>query len=529
MAATATTPTYKLPRINIIVATDSVGGIGKDGSIPFPSDLKYFAQKTTEDYNGVGATNDEWRRNVVIVGRATFESFPLRKLKGRIVYVVSSTAIAEQLADSADVKYVPSLAQALKDIGKLMSPVVVTPHPYLAVEHYTGAFTVWIGGGERLYNEAMSRYAYLIDEIHVTTFPGDYGCDRFFRFPASLQNHLHEFEAKTPDHIRDKQAAWSLRTVYDIFVKHPEHKYLDLMKEILETGDTVVDRTGVGTKCLFGRQLVFDISETIPLVTTKKVNHAAILKELLWFIRGCTDSKVLESQGVGIWKLNSTREFLDKRGLTENREGDVGPVYGFQWRHFGADYRGADADYTPENGNSGIDQLQKLIEGLRDDPFGRRHILTAWNVSDIDQMALPPCHMFAQFHVVEKEIDSDEGNGGGEKVRYLDCLMYQRSYDAALGAPFNMGCYSILTHILATLLGYRPRRFIHTIGNAHVYLNHIDGVKRQLERTPFPFPTVTIHPRLAGTGVAGLEMLTLEDVTINGYHSWPYIAFDMAV
>ena len=228
-----------------------------------------------------------------------------------------------------------------------------------------------------------------------------------------------------------------------------------------------MDRTNVGTKALFGVSMEFDISERIPLITTKKLSYDLVIKELLFFISGKTDTRILEKQGVNIWKkipLRSAKEL----GLKYD-EGDMGPGYGFQWRHFNEEYTSCDITYT-----GGIDQLANLIEGLRTDPFSRRHIFTAWNPCQIAEMALPPCHLLAQFNV-----SADR--------RWLDCILYQRSGDMFLGVPFNIASYAMLTYMIAHVVGLKPRRLIHFLGDAHIYSNHGEQVKRQLSRTPKPF------------------------------------------
>ena len=250
-----------------------------------------------------------------------------------------------------------------------------------------------------------------------------------------------------------------------------EDQYLNLLRKVLKEGIEKPDRTGVGTYSLFGEKMEFDISKSIPILTTKKVFWKKVLIEFLWFVSGKTDIDTLQKQGVRFWDANSSREFLDKRGLTHLREGDLGPIYGFNWRHFGAVYKNCDTDYTGQ----GIDQLKTIIDMLKNDPFSRRLILTSWNTSIIDQMALPPCHHTFQLNVVEIN---------GEK--YLDCMLIQRSGDLFLGIPFNIASYSFLTYMLAHLTGMKPRKFIHIIGDAHVYKNHIDAVKNLNPEFRFP-------------------------------------------
>ncbi len=254
---------------------------------------------------------------------------------------------------------------------------------------------------------------------------------------------------------------------------HPEYQYLNLIRQVLQHGVLEKGRNG-NTYALFGYNMRFNLSDgTLPLLTTKQVAWKTCLKELLWFIRGCTDNAVLQAQKVHIWDGNSTREFLDSRGLTNNRVNDLGPIYGYQWRHFNAPYIDCDASYEGQ----GIDQLAQIIETLKTDPTSRRMIMTAWNPCQLDQMALPPCHILCQFNVLDGR---------------LSCTMYQRSCDIGLGVPFNIASYSMLTHILAKHCDLLPGEFIYNMGNVHIYDDHVEPLKQQLERVPYEFPKVNI-------------------------------------
>lgn len=223
-----------------------------------------------------------------------------------------------------------------------------------------------------------------------------------------------------------------------------------------------MDRTQVGTVSIFGAQMRFNLRDNIfPLLTTKRVFWRAVAEELLWFIRGSTDARALQAKDVHIWDGNSTREFLDKSGFSDREEGDLGPVYGFQWRHYGAEYTTCRADYA----GKGVDQLNEVIERIKTNPTDRRIIMSAWNVLDIPKMALPPCHCFVQFFVADGE---------------LSCQLYQRSADMGLGVPFNIASYALLTYLIAHVTGLKPGDFVHTLGDAHVYLTHIEPLKKQV-------------------------------------------------
>ncbi|XP_017151690.1 thymidylate synthase [Drosophila miranda] len=286
-----------------------------------------------------------------------------------------------------------------------------------------------------------------------------------------------------------------------------EQQYLDLIQYIIGHGERRIDRTNVGTLSVFGSQLRFDMRLSFPLLTTKRVFFRAVVEELIWFVGGKTDAKLLQAKNVHIWDGNSTREYLDKLGHTDRAVGDLGPVYGFQWRHFGAEYGTCDDDYS----GKGIDQLRQVIDTIRHNPSDRRIIMSAWNPLDIPKMALPPCHCLAQFYVSQTR---------GE----LSCQLYQRSADMGLGVPFNIASYALLTYMIAHVTGLKTGDFIHTMGDAHVYLNHVDPLKEQLKRKPRPFPKLNIKRQ-----VENIEDFRYEDFEIIGYEPYPKIRMDMAV
>ncbi|XP_055705671.1 thymidylate synthase [Phlebotomus papatasi] len=287
---------------------------------------------------------------------------------------------------------------------------------------------------------------------------------------------------------------------------HDEDQYLQLIQRIIDTGVKRDDRTGVGTLSIFGAQMRFDLrNDVFPLLTTKRVFWRGVAEELIWFIRGSTDAKELQQKNIGIWNGNSTREFLDSMGFTEREEGDLGPVYGFQWRHFGAPYGTCKDKYDGQ----GVDQLKEVIQRIREKPNDRRIIMSAWNPVDLPIMALPPCHCLVQFYVANGE---------------LSCQMYQRSADMGLGVPFNIASYALLTRIIAHITDLKPGDFVHTLGDAHVYLNHVEPLKEQLLRRPKPFPTLKFSRK-----VTDIEDFKFEDFVLNDYNPHPKIAMEMAV
>lgn len=261
-----------------------------------------------------------------------------------------------------------------------------------------------------------------------------------------------------------------------IYIMHQEEQYLQLIRDVLEKGTMEEGRNG-RTKSLFGYSMRYSLKDgTIPLLTTKRVAWKTCFNELIWFINGHTDNKKLTDKKVTIWNANASREFLDSRGLHNNEVDDLGPVYGHQWRHFNAEYKDCHTDYT----GKGVDQLQYIIDSLKNPETrtSRRLVLSAWNPCQIDQMALPPCHVLMQFYVREN--------------KYLSCSLYQRSGDIGLGVPFNIASYSFLTHIIARHCGLVADEFVHFIGNAHIYENHIDTLKTQIQRVPLDFPRIEI-------------------------------------
>lgn len=283
-----------------------------------------------------------------------------------------------------------------------------------------------------------------------------------------------------------------------------EQQYLNIIILLLEEKTLKKNRTGIPTLSLFGNQLRFSLkNNVIPLLTTKKVNYVLIIKELLWMLNGYTDNKILKAQNVNIWTSNSTKEFLEKNNLPYE-EDDIGPGYGFQWRYFGAEYKDCKTDYTGQ----GIDQIKKIIDQIKNDPDNRRIILSAWNVNDIEKMALPPCHCFTQFYV---------------KDGYLSCHLYQRSVDVGLGMPFNITSYALLTYILAYLTKLKPGDFIYSLGDYHIYENHIEQLTKQAKLIPYSFPTIKIK------NFENLKELTPEHFEIENYiHHLP-IKMNMAV
>ena len=262
-------------------------------------------------------------------------------------------------------------------------------------------------------------------------------------------------------------------------------QYLDLLDHVIKHGVHKKDRTGTGTISVFGYQMRFDLQEGFPVLTTKKLHLRSIIHELLWFLKGDTNIKYLHDNRVTIWD-----EWADENG-------DLGPVYGYQWRSWPA----SDGRY--------VDQIARVVESIRNNPESRRHIVSAWNVGELDEMALPPCHLLFQFYVADGK---------------LSCQLYQRSCDIFLGVPFNIASYALLTMMMARVTGLEPGDFVHTLGDAHIYLNHIDQVKLQLIREPYPLPQLNINP-----GKTNIDDFVFEDFELVNYRSHPHIKGEISV
>jgi len=290
--------------------------------------------------------------------------------------------------------------------------------------------------------------------------------------------------------------------------EHEEMQYLNLIKNILANGYTEVGRNGE-TISLFGASMRFSLkNNTIPIFTTKKIAWKTCLKELLWFIRGETDNNILNKQNVHIWDDNSSKEFMNTRGLNNYNNGLLGPIYGFQWRHFNAEYDNT----TGKPITQGIDQLGQIIESLKnvDTRNSRRLIMTAWNPCQINEMALPPCHVLCQFNV-------HSGN-------QLSCCLYQRSGDMGLGVPFNIASYSFLTHLIAHICGLEAFELVYFLGNAHIYSNHIEQLKEQINRKPLIFPTLSII-----NCRENINNFLISDIEVYDYNCHNHIKMDMVV
>lgn len=341
-------------------------------------------------------------------------------------------------------------------------------------------------------------------------------------------------------------------------------QYLKLVRTILEHGEMRYDRTGVGTRAVFGDRLSFSLENgTIPLLTTKRVFWRGVVQELLWFIRGGTCTKPLVDAGVTIWDANGSREALDANGLEDYKPGELGPIYGWQWRHWGCDAWRADArcphapiEYPLPTGDTlpspptestepikpgvpapcgGIDQLAELLHNLRHHPWSRRHVLSAWNVADLKKMALPPCHVMCQFFVSASDTTAIE-KGEMPKPTHLTCQLYMRSCDVGLGLPFNIASYALFTHMIARHCGLEAKRLIIATGDTHIYNNHVEALREQVTRQPLGFPKLAwvTPPTTTATEnddntTFDLLRVTSDQFALKGYRTHPALSMEMAV
>ncbi|KAF3974954.1 hypothetical protein CMV_001761 [Castanea mollissima] len=495
----------------VVVAATRDMGIGKDGKLPWrlPSDLKFFKELTM-------TTSDPGKKNAVVMGRKTWESIPpkYRPLPGRLNVVLTRSGNFD-IATTEDVVTCGNIPSALK---------LLAACPYcLSIER------VFIIGGGQILRETLN--APQCAAIHITEIETSIECDTFIPtidfsvfqpWYSSLPLVENNIRYSFASYVRVRSSAIEAHASRSkdsnkfeverftflpkmIFERHDEYMYLKLVDEIISSGTQKDDRTGTGTLSKFGCQMRFNLRRSFPLLTTKRVFWRGVVEELLWFISGSTNAKVLQEKGVNIWDGNASRDYLDRIGLSDREEGDLGPIYGFQWRHFGARYTNMHADYTGQ----GFDQLSDVIDKIKNRPDDRRIILSAWNPSDLNLMALPPCHMFAQFYVANGE---------------LSCQMYQRSADTGLGVPFNVASYALLTCMIAQVCGLSPGDFIHIIGDAHVYKTHIMPLKEQLQKLPKPFPILKINPEKKD-----IDSFVAADFELIGYNPHQKLEMKMAV
>ena len=458
-----------LAPFSIIVAIDSAGGIAKGDEIPWGSkeDARFFRDTT------IGK-----KKNVVIMGRTTYESIPeeSRPLSGRKCVVISRTWKQDA---HPEISVYASLTDALAGVGNF-------------INSYDEVF---VAGGEQLYKEAVRDFGYLCNKVYVTKFKSDYSCDLFFPYDLVKDFPLASDPVKTRDYVR---------YVYKPNEVHDEYQYLDLLKDIKEFGESKPD-SATGTKMIFGRRLCFDIRDRLPLITTKRMNYEEVTKDLIFMIEGLTDARRLEEQNVKIYNQYTNKKSLENTGLSWD-EGDTGPNNGWCFRHWGEKYVGCDENY----GSKGYDQLVNLVSNIRTNPFGIKHILTSTSPLYSSQLSVRQNISMIQFNV-----SFDRKN--------LDCQIYQQDGDLFADFPHQLAMYSLLTLAIAHVTQLRPRNLIYIIGEAHVSNNLISQINKQMKRTPRPFPKVSFRE---ATRIHEITDFNVNSFIIEGYNPWPAINGD---
>ncbi len=475
---------------NLIVAIDNKSGISKNNIIPWyiPQDLKYFKKKTEYSY--------------VVMGKNTWLSLK-KPLENRINVVISTTL---KKSDSNPPHHIFNSFEnflsfiKLKKVQKDYSPLYNTT---------TLSDDIYIIGGSRLYKESM-MYSNCI-YIYTTEIYKNFECDNFF---PTIPNHFKtvnvgkfNYDKNTDTYFR--HITYKKIDLYSRLWKNlEEENYLNLLRDILNNGIQKNDRTNIGTISLFGHSLSYDISDTFPILTTRKQFFRGIFEELMFYLRGQTDNNILVNKGIHIWTKNTTREFLDNKNLNNHKEGDMGSTYGFNFRHFGFDYYGCDYNYV--NGN-GFDQLSHIINLIKNEPDSRRIIISLWDPNNNKNAALPSCLCWYQFYV---------------RKNFLDLIIHIRSSDYFLANNWNTCTGALFVNLICNLkdINLVPGRLIVNMGDVHIYKNHIEEVKNSLERTPKPFPKLNIVNKKDN-----ITDFNFEDVKLIGYSPQNSIKVDMAV
>ncbi|MBD23704.1 MAG: thymidylate synthase [Candidatus Marinimicrobia bacterium] len=459
-------------------------------------DLQYF-QKIT--------TSNEYK-NIVIMGYNTWISIPdKRKPLSNRMNIILSQNNYNMIEESVNAKVFRSIDLLFK---------------WLDEYKFTGE-KVFIIGGADLFNQINRSYKEHINLVYITEYEYNIEdlpkCDEYISYKHNLSEYKlvssikdHSETNIFSEYINNSTCIYSnkqfnydkkvLNYTYKIYQQNihynsQEYIYLDQLSSVLNGSKRSTRNGNVYSK--FGVHMEFNLLEGFPLLTTKRMPWKVILKELLWFINGSTDNTILNNQNVHIWDKNASIESLKSRNL-DYEEGDLGPIYGFQWRNFGAKYIDCNSDYT----GKGIDQLKYIINEIRTNPTSRRIIINAWNPVDIPNMALPPCHILFQIYIDGK---------------YIDGQLYQRSGDMFLGVPFNISSYAFLLSIIGSITGYIPRRLIHIIGDAHIYEEHLESVKEQLTRIPHRFPKVLLRD------ITNIDCINLDNIQISDYRSYSKI------
>lgn len=456
---------------SIVVAYDSEYGIGKNGRLPWkcPTDMKFFSELTTG--------------NIVIMGRKTYESIGSKPLPNRLNVVVSNS----MESSATGVMVVRDIESCCKLCSRFPDK------------------KYYVIGGADIYK--MFLKSRLVSEAYVTEMKGSYECNVFF------PDHLTQSTRKV-EHIKKiEDEDCSGMIIKYTYPNLEEHAFLSLGRMILNVGVERQDRTGTGTVSLFGQRLEFNLAHgTFPLLTTRKMFLRGIFEELMLYIRGQTDNNILVKKGINVWTPNTTRQFLDSKGLQHLPVGDMGPSYGFLFRHFGAKYIDCYTDYT----DRGVDQLARVIDLIKNHPDDRRMIISLWDPMNIDKCPLPPCLYNYQFHVA---------------YGVLSCMMTQRSSDFAIAGGWNIATGALLTIMLAKVCDLQPGKLTWNLGDVHIYRNLIDEFEKQLERSPYAFPKLYINKKdnPALGALQTIEQFEFSDLNLLGYKHHEALSFTMSV
>jgi thymidylate synthase len=485
-------------------------GINNDLFTGISEDFSHFKEKTMD--------------KIVVMGYNTFKSLPGKKninlLSNRLNVVISNNHydnLIEHVSKSEEELDILVFKTFDDFYDKLIKYEIE-----FNKEEYKSIRDIFIIGGSYLYNYVYDNYSVNIiyETICDIRIPiEEYAKDRnkiiYFNRVIDDKKFIKIYSKESESDINvnmGNNGSKIIKGYYHINtyqnkekVNFQELEYIKLLKSIYKEGVHKDSRNSRVISIFSPPQMRFDLRKGFPLLTTKRVAWKTVLRELLWFISGSTDNKVLQEKKVRIWDGNSTKSYLEKRGLGHYSEGDLGPIYGFQWRHFGAEYKGLGHDYSGE----GIDQLSSVINLIKNEPGSRRIIMNSWNAKDLEKMALPPCHVMVQFSV-------DIGEG------CLDAKLIQRSGDMFLGVPFNIASYAFLMHIIGNITGYTPRYFIHDIGDAHIYCNHKEAINTQIQKTTYNFPRLEIK-----RAFNNIDDLNEDDFDIIDYKNHGTIKADM--
>lgn len=531
---------------NLVVAYSfDKQGIGYQGKLPWhiPEDMAHFKEITTS--NSGSSTNKFDLYNIVVMGRKTWESIPVkfRPLENRFNVVLSNN---EDYIDKMNAEYDPAVSghknvlfTSWKSLFLEGGFQFLESHIKSLCESTYNQFQYFIIGGAQIYNLAIQSGNSLV--IYATEiYNKSIEYDAFFpkvdnanihdisKFQKSVKSSIwYRFITYTRSHMLrfDKNSIFYKPPIQSSVGIKEELAYLAIMRQILETGKSNADRTGVGTLSIFGAMLKYDLRDTFPISTTKRIPLRMVFEELMLYLSGKTDNRILQEKGIHIWDGNTTREFLDKRGLQEYREGDFGETYGFNFRHYGAEYQGCDKEYPLATSNSagyGFDQLAYVINLIKTDPYSRRMIIDLWNPATQHKAALPPCLCKYQFNV---DVDRKE----------LNLAIYLRSSDYFLANNWNTCTGALLVHLLCNLEGIdlTPGELTVFMADAHIYKSHMEQVRENLSRMPYPYPKLMVKLAAGEDGQMkkkkDIMEFRWEDIELLGYKSHPSIKAEMAV